>query len=122
MTDWNSKRVVILGAARQGTALARYLVGQGAKVVLSDSQPAEKLKDALESLRDLTIEYALGSHPNSLLDNADVVCLSGGVPIDLPILIEAARRNIPISNDSQIFFEIVPCKTLGITGSAGKTT
>ncbi|MBI5350110.1 MAG: UDP-N-acetylmuramoyl-L-alanine--D-glutamate ligase [Chloroflexi bacterium] len=122
MTDWNSKRVVILGAARQGTALARYLVGQGAKVVLSDSQSAEKLKDALESLRDLTIEYALGSHPNSLLDNADVVCLSGGVPIDLPILIEAARRNITISNDSQIFFEIVPCKTLGITGSAGKTT
>jgi len=120
--DWNSKRVVILGAARQGTALARYLTGQGARVVLSDSQPAEKLKDALESLRDLKIEYALGGHPNSLLDNADVVCLSGGVPIDLPILLEATRRNISISNDSQIFFEIVPCKTIGITGSAGKTT
>ncbi len=122
MHDWLNKRVLILGAARQGTALARYLAGQGAKVVLSDSQPAEKLQDALESLRDLTIEYALGGHPNSLLDNADVICLSGGVPIDLPILIEAARRNITISNDSQIFFEIVPCKTVGITGSAGKTT
>lgn len=122
MHDWLNKRVLILGAARQGTALARYLAGQGAKVVLSDSQPAEKLQDMLESLRDLTIEYALGGHPNSLLDNADVVCLSGGVPIDLPILIEAARRNITISNDSQIFFEIVPCKTIGITGSAGKTT
>jgi UDP-N-acetylmuramoylalanine--D-glutamate ligase len=122
MHDWLNKRVLILGAARQGTALARYLVGQGAKVVLSDAQPAEKLKDALESLRDLKIEYALGGHPNSLLDNADVVCLSGGVPIDLPILVEAARRNITLSNDSQIFFEIVPCKTVGITGSAGKTT
>ncbi len=122
MHSWLNKRVLVLGAARQGTALARYLVGQGAKGVLSDSQPEEKLKDALESLRDLTIEYALGGHPDSLLDNADVVCLSGGVPIDLPILIEAARRNITISNDSQIFFEIVPCKTIGITGSAGKTT
>jgi len=122
VTDWINKRVLILGVARQGTALARYLVGQGAKVVLSDSQPAEKLTDALEALRDLTIEYALGGHPDSLLDNADMVCLSGGVPIDLPILIEAARRNITISNDSQIFFEIVPCKTIGITGSAGKTT
>jgi UDP-N-acetylmuramoylalanine--D-glutamate ligase len=122
MRNWVNRRVLILGAARQGTALARYLVGQGAKVVLSDAQPAEKLKDALESLRDLTIEYALGGHPNSLLDNADIVCLSGGVPIDLPILIEAARRGLTISNDSQIFFEIVPCKTIGITGSAGKTT
>lgn len=122
MNKWLNKRVLILGAARQGTALTRYLVGQGAKVVLSDSQPAEKLQDALESLRDLTIEYALGGHPNSLLDNADIVCLSGGVPIDLPILIEAGRRSITVSNDSQIFFEIVPCRTLGITGSAGKTT
>ena len=32
------------------------------------------------------------------------------------------KRGIPLSNDSQIFMEVVPCKTIGITGSAGKTT
>jgi UDP-N-acetylmuramoylalanine--D-glutamate ligase len=40
----------------------------------------------------------------------------------MPIVEEAMRRNIPLTNDSQIFMEVVPCKTIGITGSAGKTT
>jgi len=35
---------------------------------------------------------------------------------------EAVKRGIPLSNDTQIFMEVVPCKTIGITGSAGKTT
>jgi UDP-N-acetylmuramoylalanine--D-glutamate ligase len=40
----------------------------------------------------------------------------------LPLIAEARRRGIPLSNDSQIFLEAVPCKVIGITGSAGKTT
>jgi len=35
---------------------------------------------------------------------------------------EAVKRGIPLSNDTQIFMEVAPCKTIGITGSAGKTT
>jgi len=35
---------------------------------------------------------------------------------------EATKRGIELSNDTQIFMEAVPCKTVGITGSAGKTT
>jgi UDP-N-acetylmuramoylalanine--D-glutamate ligase len=38
------------------------------------------------------------------------------------LLAETARRGLPLSNDSQIFMEAVPCKVIGITGSAGKTT
>jgi UDP-N-acetylmuramoylalanine--D-glutamate ligase len=51
-----------------------------------------------------------------------VLCLSGGVPLTLPIVQEAVKRGIPLSNDTQIFMEVAPCKTIGITGSAGKTT
>ena len=40
----------------------------------------------------------------------------------LPIVIKAEKRGIPLSNDTQIFMEVAPCKTVGITGSAGKTT
>jgi UDP-N-acetylmuramoylalanine--D-glutamate ligase len=32
------------------------------------------------------------------------------------------NRGIPLSNDSQIFLDACPCQTIGITGSAGKTT
>jgi UDP-N-acetylmuramoylalanine--D-glutamate ligase len=51
-----------------------------------------------------------------------VLCLSVVVPPLPPIVVEAVKRGIPLSNDSQIFMEVVPCKTIGITGSAGKTT
>jgi len=122
MTNWNGRRVLVLGAARQGLALARWLSLHGAKVTLSDSRNAEELRLARESLAEFQIDWALGGHPLELLDSTDVLCLSGGVPLTLPIVADAVKRGIPLSNDSQIFMEVVPCKTIGITGSAGKTT
>lgn len=128
MMDWTGKRVVVIGAARQGLALGRYLAIHGASVVMNDQKTAEQLASAQEFLGDLDkhtvarIEWFFGSHPLSLLDNADMVCPSGGVPLDLPLLQEAGRRRIMLSNDSQIFLERCPCLTVGITGSAGKTT
>src|SRR4030095_11064461 len=122
MKDWNGKRVLILGAARQGLALARWLSLHGAQVTLSDMRSEDELRVARESLAEYQIDWALGGHPLELLDATDVLCLSGGVPLTLPIVAEAVKRGIPLSNDSQIFMEVVPCKTNGITGSAGKTT
>ena len=113
---------MILGAARQGLALARWLSLHGAHVTLSDMHSEDELRVARESLAEYQIDWALGGHPLELLDATDVLCLSGGVPLTLPIVAEAVKRGIPLSNDSQIFMEVVPCKTIGITGSAGKTT
>ncbi|HZJ22329.1 MAG TPA: UDP-N-acetylmuramoyl-L-alanine--D-glutamate ligase [Anaerolineales bacterium] len=121
-TDWNHKRVLILGAARQGLALARWLSLHGARVTLNDMRSADELRIARESLAEYQIDWVLGEHPLDLLDSTDVLCLSGGVPLTLPIVVEAAKRGIPLSNDSQIFMEAAPCKTIGITGSSGKTT
>lgn len=128
MMDWKDKRVIVIGAARQGIALGRYLALHGAWVVVNDQKPADQLLAVQELLSNLDetiaarIEWSCGSHPLSLLDGADLVCPSGGVPLDLPLIQEAIRRCIPLSNDSQIFLEACPCQTIGITGSAGKTT
>jgi UDP-N-acetylmuramoylalanine--D-glutamate ligase len=121
-TNWTGTRVLILGAARQGLALARWLSLHGAHVTLSDMRSEDELRVARESLAEYQIDWALGGHPLELLDSIDVLCLSGGVPLTLPIIAEAIKRGIPLSNDSQVFMEVVPCKTIGITGSAGKTT
>ncbi|MEP7135586.1 MAG: UDP-N-acetylmuramoyl-L-alanine--D-glutamate ligase [Chloroflexota bacterium] len=121
-TNWKDKRVLVLGAARQGLALARWLSVHGAHVTLSDKRSADELRLVRESLAEHQIDWALGGHPLELLDATDVLCLSGGVPLTLPIVAEAVSRGMPLSNDSQIFMEVVPCKTIGITGSAGKTT
>jgi UDP-N-acetylmuramoylalanine--D-glutamate ligase len=120
--DWNGRKVIIIGAARQGLALARYLASRGAQVVLTDRRSAADLEVEMESLADLPVEWAPGGHPLSLLDGADLVCPSGGVPLTLPLVEAARQRGIPLSNDSQIFLEQAPCPVIGITGSAGKTT
>jgi len=128
MMDWQGKRVIVIGAARQGIALARYLASRGAQLVVNDQKPAEQLQSAIDQLSDLDpqisarIEWSFGGHPIALLDGADMVCPSGGVPLDMPLIVEAIQRSIPLSNDSQIFLEACPCRTIGITGSAGKTT
>jgi len=122
MGGWNGRRVVIIGAARQGIALARYLIHHGATVVLNDHLPLSELKAAQQALAGESIVWVCGEHPLSLLDGADLVCPSGGVPLTLPLIVEAQRRGIPLSNDSQIFLEAAPCPVVGITGSAGKTT
>jgi UDP-N-acetylmuramoylalanine--D-glutamate ligase len=120
--DWKGRLVVIVGAARQGTALAAYLVTHGARVLLTDKHSADQLQKSHERLAGLPIEWHLGGHPNEILEGADLLCLSGGVPSNIPLVTAAQQRGITVSNDSQIFLEQAPCPVIGITGSAGKTT
>ncbi len=125
--DWNGKQVIIIGAARQGLALARYLLLHGARVTITDRKTREELEDGSGDLQAISaktrsVEWVLGENPASLVDEADWVFVSGGVPLTNPIIVAAMEKGIPVSNDSQLFMEVVPCTVVGITGSAGKTT
>ena len=122
MSTYRGKRIVIIGAARQGTALARHMLRQGALVTINDRQTAEQLRPVIDSFAGQPLKWVLGEHPVSLLDAADLLFISGGVPNDLPIVRAALERGIPVSNDSQVFMENVKAPVVGITGSAGKTT
>jgi UDP-N-acetylmuramoylalanine--D-glutamate ligase len=128
MTDWKGKRMIVIGAARQGISLGHFLASRGASVVMNDRKPAEQMKDAVSAFSDLDadsarrVEWTFGGHPVSLLEEADYVCVSGGVSLELPLIREALKLGIPLTNDSQVFLEVCPCRTVGITGSAGKTT
>jgi UDP-N-acetylmuramoylalanine--D-glutamate ligase len=120
------KRIVILGLARQGLALARFFVAHGAQVIISDAAPAERLTTELAKLDGLPVELVLGGHPLTLLDDCDLLCLSGGVPPQIPLVQEAITRRVPLSNDSLLTFQLARQRGLGpllaITGSSGKTT
>jgi len=120
--DWQGKRVVIIGLARQGKALAQFLSQKGVEVVVSDQQSAEQLGPAIKELAAYELTYQLGSHPSSLLEGTYVLFLSGGVPGDLPLAVEARKRGIELANDTQLFLEACRAPVIGITGSAGKTT
>ncbi|MDK2981819.1 MAG: UDP-N-acetylmuramoylalanine--D-glutamate ligase [Chloroflexota bacterium] len=122
MNNWQGKQVLVIGAARQGLAASRFLAAHGAKVLLNDNRPQEKFAAQLPELERLGIRVHFGSHPLELLEGIQLVCISGGVPLELPLIQEALRRRIPLSNDSQIFMQTVKANVIGITGSAGKTT
>ena len=118
----SGSKVVVLGLARQGTAAAAFLARIGAEVTVSDVREESALVEPLQRLKGLPISFELGGHPARLLAGADLVCLSGGVPVDAPVVHEAQRRGIPLTNDAQLFLERCPARVVGITGSAGKTT
>ncbi|MEO1644901.1 MAG: UDP-N-acetylmuramoyl-L-alanine--D-glutamate ligase [Chloroflexota bacterium] len=113
-------RVLIIGFGRQGKALARWLPKVGAHVVVNDSRTEEELN---LNPRDYPgVRFILGEHPDNVINGIGLICVSGGVPLDLPILQLAQQRNIAITNDAQLFMERCPAPIIGITGSAGKTT
>jgi len=122
MKDWQGKKILVIGAARQGLAASRYFASHGAKVMLTDCRSDEELGFLKDELQKFDIRFFFGSHPLDLLDDTQLVCVSGGVPLDIPIIQAAQQRHIQLINDSQIFMEAVKAKVIGITGSAGKTT
>lgn len=127
--DYAGSRVTVLGMARQGTALARFMLARGADVTLSDLRSAEQLAAPRSELESYAAKlgrrppyFVFGGHPHELLAGTDLLCLSGGVSPDIPIVQEALRRGIPLSNDGQLTLRHCPVPIIGITGSAGKTT
>jgi len=122
MFNFHDRNILVLGLARQGLALCRYFTEQGAHVTVSDRASSATLSAEVAALDGLPVTFALGGHPLSLLDGCDLLCLSGGVPAQIPIVQEAIRRGIRLSNDSLLTLQIAPCPVLAITGSSGKTT
>ena len=124
--EFANRKIVILGLARQGVALARFFAHAGAQVVVSDRAAADKLSAEMNALDGLAIEYVLGGHPDTLLQDCALLCLSGGVPPQLEIVQKAIAQGIPLSNDSLLTFQLARARGLGplvaITGSSGKTT
>ena len=116
------KRIVILGLARQGVALARFFLREGAQVTISDIAPADQLSAPLTELAGLPVRLVLGGHPPELLDHCDLLCLSGGVPPQIPLVAAARRQGIPLSNDALLTVQRSPAPVIGVTGSSGKTT
>jgi UDP-N-acetylmuramoylalanine--D-glutamate ligase len=115
------KRVTVIGLGREGVALARFLIRQGAEVTVTDIKKEELLKNEMATLAGLPIRYYLGGHPEEVLE-AEVIFVSPGVPQEIPTLVEARSRGVALSSETKLFFSLCPAPIIGITGSSGKTT
>lgn len=120
--DMCGHRVVVVGLAREGEALTRFLASRKCHVVATDLSPPEAFGERVSTLAEAGVRLVLGDHPFSLLDGAEIVFVSPGVPFDAPLLNEARRRGLPLSTESRLFCELCAAPIAGITGSSGKTT
>ena len=116
------KKVLVLGLARTGRECAQFLANQGADVLVSDLRPEQELKQEMEALSGLPIEYHLGGENRSWLKDVDLLIPSPGVPAENMLLREAQARSIPIVSEIEIAYRFLDAPLVGITGTNGKST
>ena len=119
------KNVLVMGLGRfgGGVDVAKFTANAGAKVTITDLAPAEKLSDSLKQLEEFPdIEYHLGSHDRKDFEQADIIVANPAVAPDNEFLELARRHNKLITSQINIFFELCPALTIGITGANGKST
>jgi len=120
--DLAGKSVAIVGMARSGMAAAEFLWTRGAFVALSDSRPAAALESEIRILNERNIRYEVGGHSTELFDSADLVVVSPGVPLSLPVLRHAAQTGKTLIGEIELASRYLRGKVIAITGTNGKTT
>lgn len=123
---FEKKKILILGMARSGYQVAKFLAKRENTVVLNDGKEERfHNSEQVKELKELGVELIFGSHPEGLLDNSfDYLIKNPGVPIDHPYVIEAKNREIEVINEVEMAFQLLPkdITLIGITGTNGKTT
>jgi UDP-N-acetylmuramoylalanine--D-glutamate ligase len=136
---FRDRPIAVLGFARSGIALARFLHDAGARVRVYDGRAASELERAIGALEGRDVRLLLGPEvePAAALDGAALVTsspsINAGYPTTEPRLRSALRallerraagdRTAPaIVSEVDLFLRLCPAPTIGITGTKGKTT
>jgi UDP-N-acetylmuramoylalanine--D-glutamate ligase len=123
MLELAGKRVVVVGLALTGIAVAKFCAKRGARVVVTDGKPADKLADAIAKLDGEPVELQLGGHDLATYLAADLIVMSPGVP-SLPETRAAAAKGIPVIAEIELAYRFMHpgAALLAITGTNGKST
>ncbi len=114
-------KTLIVGLGKTGLSCARYLVGHGEQVAITDSRlEPPGLDDLRAEMPDMAL--FLGGFDQAVFESADRLIVSPGVSIAIP-LIEAARaQGAEVIGDIELFARAVQAPVAAITGSNGKST
>ena len=133
------RAIAVLGFARSGMALARFLADAGAHVTVYDGRPASELREAVDALEGRPVSLLLGPQvePADAWRDADLVTTSPSINPDFPTteprLREALRALVDarlagdaalpaLVSEPDLFLRLCPAPTIGVTGTKGKTT
>lgn len=117
------KKVLIFGLGLQGGGVgdALWLHRHKAEVRVTDLKSPSQLAPSLAKL-PTDITTTLGRHQDSDIDWADLIIKNPGVPNDHPQLLYARQRQVPVYTSIALVVQALRDKTIGITGTRGKTT
>ncbi|HEV7929111.1 MAG TPA: UDP-N-acetylmuramoyl-L-alanine--D-glutamate ligase, partial [Nitrosospira sp.] len=121
------KKVLVLGMGETGLSMTKWLSGRGAKVTVADSRA---IPPSIEAVKRILPEVHVftGAYPAEAFAGIDLIAISPGVPVALPVVQHAVQGGIPVVGDMELFASAIrqpgnPRPTvLAITGSNGKTT
>ena len=121
---YKDKKVTVMGLGLfgGGVGVAKFLVSQGADVIVTDLKSAEELSASLKLLNGLPVKFRLGKHSEGDFADTDMLVVNPAVPDDSRFLQIACDNNVHIDSELNIFFRLVPAPIIGITGSNGKST
>lgn len=122
ITDYQNKKVIVLGLAKSGVHAALLLHKLGALVTVNDIKPLSENPSAQE-LVEAGIRVIAGSHPLALLDeDFSVMVKNPGIPYTNPMVKRAQELNMPIITEPELAYEVLEGEFIGVTGTNGKTT
>ena len=116
------KRILVVGMARSGIAVAELLLKHGAVPVLNDRKKEDAFGHDLDSLRGTAAEFRLGEDPLAVLGECDGLIISPGVPITAPVVMAAQEKGIPMVGELEAAYQNLAGDVLAISGTNGKTT
>lgn len=119
---FQNKKILVLGAARSGISCASKLIELNNEVILNDIKETSSFE--ITKLKEKGVKCIFGSHPDNLLDNSfDYVIKNPGIRNDHKYVILANKLNIPVINEVEFAYHLLPkVKLIAITGTNGKTT
>jgi UDP-N-acetylmuramoylalanine--D-glutamate ligase len=116
------KKIVVMGMARSGLASARFLTQRGASVTVSEQKDEKSLTLGIKQLDEWGVAWEAGGHRIDTLLEADLVVVSPGVPLAIPVLRQVRQAGIELVSEIELAGRFLKGMVIGITGSNGKTT
>lgn len=118
-----NKKILILGMARSGIAVAKLLANYQNEIVITDLKEQEE--NVVRELEALNIKVVITEIQKELVDESfDLVVKNPAIRKDNPAVVKARELAIPVINELEASYKFLPedVEIIGITGSNGKTT